>query len=149
MLFLVRVKNEFCRPRPTLVAIDSPNYKFFPYFVKLHRCGGSCDNVQPSVKSCIPLQWKVVNVTVQVVGTSATQVIQEQNHTRCGCDCVMTPDKCNFELEDWKPDTCQCKCKYRDTPPVPCEQGMTWNKNRCRCMHMCNKKPQQCGPNKV
>ncbi|KAL9980734.1 hypothetical protein ACROYT_G009370 [Oculina patagonica] len=143
----VHVNNEFCSPRPTLVAIDNPNYKFFPYFVKLHRCGGSCDNVQPSVQSCVPLQYNEVPVTVQVIGTSATKVIMEKNHTRCGCECVISPDDCNLDLEDWRPDICQCKCKYTDTPPVPCGQGMNWSKNHCRCM--CNKEPEQCGPNKV
>lgn len=143
----VEVNNEFCKPRPTLVAIDNPDYKFFPYFVKLHRCGGSCDNVQPSVQSCTPLQYNEVPVTVQVIGTSETKVIKEKNHTRCGCECVISPDNCDLEFEDWRPDMCQCKCKYNDTPPVPCGQGMIWSRSHCRCM--CNKVPEQCGPNKV
>jgi len=145
--FLVEVNNEFCKPRPTLVAIDNPDYNFFPYFVKLHRCGGSCDNVQPSVQSCTPLQYNIVPVTVQVIGTSETKIINEKNHTRCGCECVVSPDNCNLELEDWRPDMCQCKCKYNDTTSKPCGQGMIWSKSYCRCR--CNKAPEQCGANKV
>lgn len=142
-----RVNNEFCRPRPTLVPIDNPDFKYFPYFVKLHRCGGSCDNIQPSVQSCIPLEYNEVSVTVQVVDTSEMRTIKEKNHTHCGCECVLSPEDCDFELEDWKPDTCQCKCRYSDAPPVPCGAGMTWSKTHCRCM--CNKQPERCGPNKV
>ena len=145
--FLVKVNNEFCKPRPTLVAIDNPDYKFFPYFVKLHRCGGSCDNVQPSVQSCTPLQYNDVPVTVQVIGTSETKIIKEKNHTRCGCECVISPDECDSKFEYFRQDMCQCKCRYDDTPPVPCGQGMVWNKSHCRCM--CNKVPEHCGPNKV
>ena len=141
------MNNEFCKPRPTLVAIDHPNYKFFPYFVKLHRCGGSCEDLQPSVQSCIPLQYNEVNIEVQLVGSSAANVIKEKNHTRCGCECVIKPDQCNLDLEDWRPEKCQCKCKYNDTTPETCGQGMTWNKNLCRCM--CKKEPEQCGSNKV
>ncbi|KAJ7374008.1 hypothetical protein OS493_009336 [Desmophyllum pertusum] len=143
----VRINNEFCSPRPSLVPIDNPNYKYFPYFVKLHRCGGSCDTIQPSVQSCIPLQYEEVPVTVKVVGTLETKIIKEKNHTRCGCECVISQDNCNLEFEDWRPDLCQCQCKYGDTPPKPCEQGLDWSKNHCRCM--CNKTPELCGPNKV
>lgn len=143
----VRVSNEFCRPRPTLVPIDNPEFKFFPYFVKLHQCGGSCDHIQPSVKSCIPLEDNEVSVTVQMVGTSEMRVIKVKNHTRCGCECVHGPENCDFELEEWKPDLCQCQCRNRDRPPVPCEAGKTWSKAQCRCV--CNKQPQSCGPNKI
>lgn len=143
----VHVNNEFCRPRPTVVAIDDPNYKFFPYFVKLHQCGGSCNMIQPSVQSCVPLQFTEVPVTVQVVGTNKMKTVIKRNHTRCGCECVINPSDCDLDLEDWRPDLCQCKCKYGDTPPVPCGNGLTWSKNDCRCM--CNKEPETCPPNKV
>jgi len=143
----VQIGNEYCRPRPTLVPIDNPNYKFFPYFVKLHRCGGSCDTIQPSVQSCIALQFTEVPVTVQVVGTKKTKTIIERNHTRCGCECVISPSDCNLELEEWRPDLCQCRCKYGDKPPVPCGNGLVWSKNHCRCI--CNKEQEICPPNKV
>lgn len=143
----VRLGNELCRPRPTLVPIDDPEFKFFPYFVKLHQCGGSCDHIQPSVKSCIPLEYDEVSVTVQVVGTDEMRTTQVKNHTRCGCECVHGPKDCDLELEEWKPDLCQCQCRNRDRPSVPCGAGMTWSRAQCRCV--CNKQPQSCGPNKV
>ena len=146
-LYIVHVENEYCRPRPTLVAIDNPSYKFFPYFINLHRCGGSCDKIQPSVLSCVPTRSTEVPVTVQVVGTKRWTKISMQNHTSCGCECTLSPSQCDPIWENWKPDLCQCRCKYGDKPPKPCGNGLVWSKNDCRCV--CNKEPEICPPNKV
>lgn len=143
----VHVENEYCRPRPTLVAIDKPNYKFFPYFINLHRCGGSCKKIQPSVRSCVPTQYTEVPVTVQVVGTKQWIEISMRNHTSCGCECTLSPSQCDPIWENWKPDLCQCRCKYGDKPPKPCGNGLVWSKNDCRCV--CNKEPEICPLNKV
>lgn len=143
-----KIDNECCRPRPTLVAIDNPNFKFFPYFVKLNRCGGSCDRIKPTVKSCISLQFREVPVTVQVVGTEEMTTIKERNHTQCGCECVIGFEDCNLEFEEWRPDLCQCKCKYgKKGPQKPCDNGFRWSKRHCRCV--CDKEPQTCPSNKA
>ena len=144
---LAKFDNELCKPRSTLVAIDKPSFKFFPYFVKLDRCGGSCNNIQPSIKSCVPLQYNEVSVSVKMVSTGETKIIKERNHTHCGCQCVITLDDCNLELEDWRPELCQCKCKFGDKPPTPCRDGFRWSKKDCRCI--CDKAPETCPSNKV
>lgn len=139
--------NELCKPRSTLVAIDKPSFKFFPYFVKLDRCGGSCNDIQPSIKSCVPVKYNEVSVSVKMVSTGETKIIKERNHTHCGCQCVITLADCNLELEDWRPDLCQCKCKFGDKPPTPCRDGFRWSKKDCRCI--CDKAPETCPSNKV
>ena len=70
-----------------------------------------------------------------------------QNHTSCGCECTLSPSQCDPIWENWKPDLCQCRCKYGDKPPKPCGNGLVWSKNDCRCV--CNKEPEICPPNKV
>ena len=144
---LAKFDNELCKPRSTLVAIDKPSFKFFPYFVKLDRCGGSCNDIQPSIKSCVPLQYNEVSVSVKMVSTGETKIIKERNHTHCGCQCVITIDDCNLELEDWKQELCQCKCRFGDKPPTPCRDGFRWSKKDCRCI--CDKAPETCPSNKV
>ena len=43
-----------CAPRPELIEVPQPKYEnafYFPFFVTLHRCGGSC-GARPFETSC-------------------------------------------------------------------------------------------------
>lgn len=143
----ISLPNEFCSPRPTVMAIGYPEFKSFPFFVTLHRCIGSCNNIQPTILRCVPT--KVNPVQIQTISVSGTglEVITKDNHTECGHECVAQPSHCDPDREVWEQDQCECVCKFKDTPAKPCGKGFVWNNYRCKCV--CDKAPRICPLSKV
>ncbi|XP_031561947.1 vascular endothelial growth factor C-like [Actinia tenebrosa] len=136
------VDAQFCNPHPTLVPIDHPNYGYFPYFVKLHRCGGSCHIIQPSIKSCVATETKNVTVDLFDITKKSQRTIQLVNHTQCGCQCVAKPSDCTSD-QVWKAEECSCVCKYTHRPPpTSCPEGHRWDSGHCECR--CDKPPKVC-----
>ena len=112
--------NEDCRPRPTLIAIGSPSFLFFPYYVTLHRCSGSIGYISPVAKTCVPDTTQVVRIRVNNLIRGGKQVLTKNNHTSCKPECTDKKEMCDEELEEWNEATCSCECKYPSGPPVPC-----------------------------
>ena len=51
----VELENKESRPRPLVVPVPQPEHDHgftYPFFVKLHRCAGSC-NVSPKILHCV------------------------------------------------------------------------------------------------
>nr|QNH72562.1 toxin candidate TRINITY_DN4281_c0_g1_i1 [Ceriantheomorphe brasiliensis] len=140
------IANEYCMPRPTLVDIDRPTYNFFPYVVKLNRCGGSCNSIAPNIKHCVPTSSTDIKITVFSPITGGTHTIVQKNHTACGCQCVAKATDCDPDTQTWKPDHCRCECKYKE-PPVPCPAGSKWDSGKCKCV--CSTVPEKCSNKKV
>lgn len=137
--------NEYCRARPTLVALDHPKYDLFPFFVMLHRCGGSCGNIQPTQRECVAVEYNDVEVHAFSPNTGTPQKVKLRNHTRCGEGCVAKPEHCNPITHRWDGANCDCQCMYNDSDPPKgtCGQGFIWNRGTCRCE--CGKVPEECG----
>ncbi|EDO39428.1 predicted protein [Nematostella vectensis] len=133
---------ELCKPHLTVVPIDPPNYGYYPYFIKLHRCGGSCDITQPNVRECVALETERVKVGVIAISGVPRDTIMAVNHTKCGCQCVAKPSDCDPEVQVWEPNNCLCKCRYADTQPKKCPEGHRWSASSCSCM--CDKAPEVC-----
>ena len=57
--------NQECKVKLKLIDVNSIESLFFPYSVKISKCGGSCDNINdPYSKLCV---WDVLkNVNVKV-----------------------------------------------------------------------------------
>ena len=59
------MKNQVCKVRPEIVSINSNNPIFYPFSVKLNKCGGNCNNINdPYERICVPDTVKYLTVKV-------------------------------------------------------------------------------------
>lgn len=114
------LKNEVCRTRPTLVAIDHPSYRHLPYYVSLHRCGGTINFISPRFKTCVPKTMQTIKLQARSLETGQPVVINVNNHTSCTDGCTNSKPMCDTEMEEWVEENCRCECKYPNGPPTPC-----------------------------
>ena len=116
----------YCALRPEVIAIDPNGHRYFPYFVELHRCSGSCSTISPATQHCVAKAWEDIPVKVYDYAQSKDNIIVTvKNHTLCGCECVTDPSSCDYEVQDWDQVNCRCKCRYPDEPPahLPPKEG--------------------------
>ncbi|KXJ10192.1 balbiani ring protein 3 [Exaiptasia diaphana] len=141
------IEMQYCTPRPQLIAIDSPYFNYFPYFVQLHRCGGTCSAVSPRIQTCSAATTKTISKTVYDLSRgSVATVLQLVNHTSCNCSCTQSPGSCAKDLEIWNPDSCSCKCKIPVGQSHPCPINFKWNQHICKCI--CDLAPKVCDVDK-
>ena len=59
----VSMNNQECKVRPEIININSNEPSFYPYSVKISKCGGSCNDINvPYAKLCVPDVSKNTNV---------------------------------------------------------------------------------------
>ena len=59
----VSMNNQECKVRLKIINIYSNEPLFYPYSVKISKCGGSCTNIKdPYAKLCVPDVVKNINV---------------------------------------------------------------------------------------
>ena len=138
--------NLFCKPHPTLVALGHPEYEYFPYFVTLHRCVGSCGTSNPNNKGCVVLSYTDIFIPSLSFKTNQQKMVITKNHTRCGCKCLTKKSDCNLKYQRWDGFSCECQCLHKNSPPS-CPNGTRWNSKDCQCE--CTKVPTVCTVNKV
>lgn len=139
------LKNVNCgQPHESVVAVDPSTHRYYPFFVKLHRCLGSASS--PLIQRCVPETFEELKVQVYQIGhrDDSEFTITVKNHTKCKSVCVRTQDECDPEREDWVEEQCACNCKYQNGPPkeLACKENERWNKNTCKCE--CAKAPDIC-----
>ena len=117
---LTTLENEFCNLRSTIIAIDQPSYRHFPYYVTLYRCGGSDGFTSPRYRTCVPATTKDVRIKVKNLETGEFTEIIEKNHTSCKPGCANKKAMCDTEMEAWSEQACRCECRYPNGPPQAC-----------------------------
>ena len=61
----VSMNNRKCKKRPKITDINSNTPMFYPFSIKINKCGGSCNNINdPYGKICAPDTVKELNVRV-------------------------------------------------------------------------------------
>ena len=59
------MSNQVCRARPKIIDVNANEPVFYPYNIKVIKCGGSCNNINnPYTKLCAPDIVKNINVKV-------------------------------------------------------------------------------------
>ena len=104
---------------PVLATVKvDPQHRVRPFYVRLHRCEGSWEEVNPKTKKCVALGIQHINIKVFSFETNRYEVRSVVNHTSCDAECTTGgPDKCDPYVERWNEDTCKCDCKFDDAPP--------------------------------
>jgi len=137
----IMLDNAFCAVRPALVPVDPQNHDYFPYFVTLNRCSGSCNTVPPNIFHCVAKTQADVVVEAFSILSGVLEQVTLKNDTACKCECVVKADQCDKEWQVYKPDRCRCECKY-ESENVQCAPNFKWNQEHCECL--CDLEPQPC-----
>ena len=151
----VKLDNELCRPRKTVVAVDPSKHRYYPYFISLYQCNGACQNYTPLIRHCVKKQADPVYLWVFNQLTLKNETLILYNHTSCGCECVLDGSGCK-EKQKWDQKKCQCVCDQ--SQPKSCPEFYEWDESQCQCLcyRSCPKKKNlnetncscQCKPGK-
>lgn len=130
---IVKLEEERCAPRPTLVQVGGVHDVYFPLFISLHRCGGACGEDGVSTRSCRNISSTRVFVHVYDRLTHTNATLPFMNHTACGCGCVHQGDVC-MATQVWNESTCACDCRQQPLNVTsPCGVNFQWNPQYCMC----------------
>ena len=44
LLECISIKNQKCKVRPEIINVNSNNHIFYPFSIKINKCGGNCNN---------------------------------------------------------------------------------------------------------
>ena len=90
------VVNQKCMYRPKIIDVNSEEPVFYPYFIKVNKCSGSCNNINdPFAKLCVPDVSKNINVKVFNLMSRINERRQMIWHETCKCVCRLTSAVCN------------------------------------------------------
>ena len=130
------MKNVECGPHLDHVETD-PDYRYEPYFVKMHRCHGKDPVLNPRNEKCVPKRLGgTANVSVYVLNQLNKLItISVLNHTSCVQECVISQDNCS-PYEHFSPRVCDCRCNYTSSQDgrSNCEAPFVWQQSACNCM---------------
>lgn len=145
-----------CKPRLATVKLSPPSNGFYyPSFINLHRCTGSCGFLHPNVWQCEVTAQEEIKYSVYEISLTNSGVIEIKvmNHTGCACDCVVKEHHCDADTMRYNKDICRCECindesscdtsikKWNEAhcvceckfPPAQCSIGQVWSTERCEC----------------
>ena len=129
--------NQKCMSRPKIVDINNNEPVFYPYFIRLNKCSGNCNNINdPFAKLCVPDIINFINVKVFNLMSRINETRQIAWHETCKCVCRLTEAVCNPKQIRNK-GKCQCECKDDLINKLVCDKGYIWNPSTCSCE--CNK----------
>ena len=111
----------------------------YPYSIKVNRCNGNFNNItNPYSRVCVPDITK--NVTLKIFGlvTLTNKTKQIIIHESCKCVCRLDPIVCNNK-QKWNKDKCRCESLVNKK----CGNKF-WNPNSCNCEHRAAQLTQEC-----
>ena len=133
----ISMKNQECKTRPQVINVNSNDPIFYPFSIKINKCSGNCNNINPYAKICVPdvikdLDIKAFNLMSR---TNETRFIKW--HEKCKCECKLDAIVCNNKR--WNKNKCRCECKESIDKGIY-DKGFIWNpSNReCECDKTCD-----------
>ena len=129
-LSCISMNNQECKTRPEIVNVNSNNPIFYPFSIKISKCGGNCNNINnPYAKICVPDIIKNLNVKVfnLMSRTNKTRLIK--CHEKCKRKCRLDAIVCHNK-QRWNKNKCRCECKELVDKGI-CGKGFIWNPSNC------------------
>ena len=106
----MHIFNQKCEIRPAFINLHpneySQEFHYYPFAVKLDRCGGSCNTLNDlSNKGCVPNKTEDLNLNVfnMITGINESKTLTQ--HTSCECKCKFDGRKCNSD-QWWNNSKC-------------------------------------------
>ena len=122
----ISLKNQECKVREVIVKSENMT---FPYDIKVNRCSGNCNNItNPYAKVCVPDIIKNVTVKMFDLITLTNKTKQVIFHDSCKCICRVDPIVCNNK-QRWNKNKCRCECLINKK----CDDDFVWNITNHEC----------------
>ena len=87
-LSCISLKNQECKVRPKIPDINSNNSIFYPFSIKINKCGSKCNNTNdPYAKICVPDTAKDFNVRLFNLMSRTNETRYIKWHETCKCIC--------------------------------------------------------------
>ena len=126
----ISMKNQECKRRPEVININSNNPIFYPFSIKINKCSGNCNNINPYAKICVPNVIKDLNVKVFNVMSRTNETRFIKWHEKSKCKGRLKAIVCNKQR--WNKNKCRCECKELIDKGI-CDKGFIWNPSNCEC----------------
>ena len=98
------MKNQECKVREEVINDNTNNPVFYPFSVKVNKCGGNCNNINdPCARLCVPNVVKNINLKVFNLMSWSNQIKQIKWHESCKCECRLNSIVCNNK-QKWNKD---------------------------------------------
>ena len=82
----ISMNNQACKIRPKIVDVSINNPIFYPFNVKINRCGGNGNSINdPDAKICVPDTAKNLNVKVFNLMSRTNETKSIKLHETCKC----------------------------------------------------------------
>ena len=121
----VLIKNPECTAREVMV---NNEYMFYPCSIKVSNCSGNCNNISnPYARVCVP---NVKDITAKVFDLMSwkNKTKQLKWHESCKCECRLDQIICNNK-QNWNKNKCRCECLVNKK----CNNDFIWNSSNCKC----------------
>ena len=120
----ISLKNQECNVSKVIV---DKQYMAYPYKIRVNRCVGSCNDINnPHSKVCIPDITKNVTVKMFDLIKLTNKTKQVIFHESCRCICRLDPIVYNNK-QRWNKNKCRCECLINKK----CDDDFVWNISNC------------------
>ena len=100
----------------------------YPYSIKVNRCNGNCNNISnPYSRVCVPNIVKNVTLKIFDLISQQNKIKQIIFHESCKCVYRLNEIVCNNK-QKWNKHKCRCECLINKK----CGNKF-WNPNSCKC----------------
>ena len=76
---------EPCMVRPTLLGMNTVEFKYYPLMISVNKCTGSCNVLSPKI--CVPKETKDIQVKGFIMITSKDEAKAMKERISCDCKC--------------------------------------------------------------
>ena len=122
----ISLKNHEYKVREVVVKSEHTS---FPYDIKVNRCSGNCNNTtSPYAIVCVPNIIKNVTVKMFDLMTLSNKAKQAAFRESCKFICRLDQIVCNNK-QRWNKN--KCRCEYLINKK--CVDGFVWNTSNCEC----------------
>ena len=105
---------------------------FYPFSIKVNKCGGVCNNINDPYANIVPDIAKNITVKVFNLMQRINKTRQIIWHETFKCACRLTSSVCNSR-QIWNEDKSGCECKEDLIGKEICDKGLIWNPSNCIC----------------
>ena len=133
------MKNQECKTRTKIIDINTNEPMFYPFSIKVNKCGGSCNGINdPYAKLFVPNIIKNTNVKVFNLMSRINETRHLTWHETCICICRLSASVCN-KRQRWNEGKCRCECKELVDKGI-WDKGFIWNPSNgeCECNKSCD-----------
>ena len=102
------LNDEPCMVRPTIIAMNPMEFKYYPFMTRLNKCNVSYNVLYLNI--CVAKESKDIYVKAfnWITNKDETKAITE--HISCDCKLKFNSPTC-ISNQKWNNKKCQCECK--------------------------------------